>query len=126
MTTLYWVPAILTAALIFWLSHLSDLPEPSGWYFSDKVAHALEYGFFMLTLVYGTTRGFEPALRRRSRVVAAFAIATLYGISDEFHQSFTGRDPSAFDWLADVVGALLMALLIAALWRRMAAPQDQL
>jgi VanZ family protein len=125
MSVLYWIPAILTAALIFWLSHQPDLPEPPG-NVPDKVAHALEYGFFMLTLVYATTRGFEPALRRTTRIVAALAIAVLYGISDEFHQSFTGRDPSAFDWLADVVGALLMALLIAALWRRMAAPQDQL
>jgi len=125
MIILYWIPAISTAALIFWLSHQPDLPEPPGLY-SDKVAHLLEYGFFTLTLVVGTTRGFAPALRRTTRVVAALAIAVLYGISDEFHQSFTGRDPSAFDWLADVVGALLMALLIVALWRRMAAPQDQL
>lgn len=121
----YWIPAISTAALIFWLSHQPDLPEAPG-HIPDKVAHALEYGFFMLTLVYATTRGFERSLRGTPRVVAALVIAVLYGITDEFHQSFTGRDPSAFDWLADVAGALLMGLVIVLAWRRMAAPNDRL
>jgi VanZ family protein len=121
----YWLPAVFTAALIFWLSHQPDLPEPPG-HIPDWAAHMLEYGFFTCTLVFGLTRGFTPSLRTRSRVFAAVLIASLYGISDEFHQSFVGRDPTVRDWLADTLGASLMAALLLALWWRMAASQDRL
>jgi VanZ family protein len=123
-TLLYWLPAAATAMLIFGLSQQPSLPELPG-HIPDWVAHGLEYGFFTLTLVYATTRGFDDARRTPARVAMAVLIASLYGISDEFHQSFVGRDPSAKDWLADTVGALLMAALILALWRRMAGPRTQ-
>jgi VanZ family protein len=36
------------------------------------------------------------------------AIVSLYGISDEFHQSFvSGRSVDSTDWIADTVGAVL-------------------
>ena len=48
------------------------------------------------------------------QVWLATSIASLYGISDEFHQSFVpGRTPDVVDWLADTSGALLAVLLIA-------------
>jgi len=122
---IYWFPAVATAALIFWLSHQPDLPEPPG-HIPDWAAHILEYGFFTLTLVFGTTRGFSGPLRTRSRVLAAVLIASLYGISDEFHQSFVGRDPTVLDWLADTLGASIMAALLLTLWWRMAASKDRL
>ena len=123
-TLLYWLPAAGTAALIFGLSHQSSLPDIPG-HIPDWVAHGLEYGFFTLTLVFATTRGFDAAHRTPARVAVAVLIATLYGISDEFHQSFVGRDPTAQDWLADTVGAVLMAAFILLLWRRMAGSGTQ-
>jgi VanZ family protein len=51
---------------------------------------------------------------RSAQVWLATSIASLYGISDEFHQSFVpGRTPDVVDWLADTSGALLAVLLIA-------------
>lgn len=122
---LYWLPALATAALIFYLSHQSEIPGPAM-PFPDWLAHGLEYGFFTLTLAFATTRGFARALRARSRVAAAVLIASLYGVSDELHQSFVpGRDPTVLDWLADTVGALIMACVILASWRWMAGSEDR-
>jgi VanZ family protein len=40
--------------------------------------------------------------------LAAIALATMYGVSDEFHQSFVpGRSPDRFDVVADCVGATI-------------------
>jgi VanZ family protein len=41
-------------------------------------------------------------------------IASLYGASDELHQSFIpGRSPEIGDWVADTLGALIAVLLVA-------------
>ncbi len=120
---LYWLPAIATAALIFGLSHQPSLPPVAGT--PDWLAHGLEYGFFTVTLVFATTRGFAEAQRTPMRVVAAVLIATLFGITDEFHQSFVGRDATASDWLADTVGATVVAIIMLALWRRMAGSRTR-
>lgn len=122
---LYWLPAVATAALIFYLSHRPELPGELM-PFPDWVAHGLEYAFFTLTLAYATTRGFARVRRVRLRVAAAVLIASLYGVSDELHQSFVpGRDPAVLDWLADTVGALIMACVILASWGWMAGSKDR-
>ena len=114
----YWIPAAATAALIFFLSHQSQIPgAPMVW---DKAAHFLEYGFFTLTLAFGFTQGFAPDRRTLWPMVAAVLVASLYGVSDEFHQSFVGRDATAADWLADTTGAVFMALALVAAFRWMA------
>jgi len=65
------------------------------------------------------------ALPRRERVwptaFAAVALASLYGITDEFHQSFVpGRMPDPADWLVDTAGALTAVLIIVGLRRALA------
>ena len=120
-----WLPALVTAAVIFYLSHrpdLADLPSP----IPDWGLHLIEYGFFTLTLLFATTRGFDARSRSGGRASAAVVIASLYGISDEFHQSFVGRDPTLHDWVADTAGALLAAAVVMLLWRRMAGPAGRL
>lgn len=66
------------------------------------------------------------ALPRRERVwptaFAAVALASLYGITDEFHQSFVpGRVPDATDWLVDTAGALTAVLIIVGIRRALTA-----
>ncbi len=72
----------------------------------DEAAHSLGYLIFSLTLVWGWTSGFRKELSASSALLLWIG-AVLYGISDEFHQSFvSGRTPSMADLLADAAGAL--------------------
>lgn len=94
-----WGPAVLWAAVIFLLSSRPSPPEtgmdfPGG----DKVLHFGGYALLGALLSHGgARRGVSPWL-----LVLAGA---LYGISDEFHQSFVpGRDVDVFDWAADCLG----------------------
>ncbi|MFH1486155.1 MAG: VanZ family protein, partial [Chloroflexota bacterium] len=81
-----------------------------------KAAHILEYLILTLLLVRAQRSQLRP-LDRRGYLVA-FAIATLYAMSDEFHQSnVPGRTASVWDVTVDALGAAA-ALPIASLLRR--------
>jgi VanZ family protein len=106
MRRFFFICSLLYMGMIFYLSSFpgSDGP-PTHWLFKlvyslpggDKSAHIIEYaglGF----LVYMTVR--HPAW--------AFVICVLYGVTDEFHQSFVPmRDAGLPDLLADAVGAAI-------------------
>ena len=98
---LRWLPVLFWMGLTFWLSSSSDLHGAAGLIDLhppfDKVVHAGSFGILALLLYLATGR---PLL--------AVLLASLYGISDEFHQSFVpGRDADLFDWVADTLGAAL-------------------
>lgn len=103
-----WALVLVYMAVIFWLSHQPSLPVPALFPHQDKVFHFLEYlglGFLLANC------GPRVATRRR-RFWLAFALASVYGISDELHQSFVpGRDSAALDWLADTAGGWVGAYL---------------
>ena len=93
-----WLPVVAWAALIFALSSVSDLGTGlGGWdLLLRKIAHAFEFGVLGALLVRATG---GPRL--------AFALGTLYAVSDEVHQSFVpGRMGSAVDVAIDTVGVL--------------------
>ena len=84
----------------------------------DKVLHAVMYGVLALTVLFVFP---EPKYRahpwKMSLLVVLFCL--LYGISDEFHQSFVpNRCPSVFDLIADAGGAAVAALI----WFRFLIP----
>ncbi len=101
------LPALLVASTIFWLSSQPVLPDfLPGFDGSDKLCHVLAYATLAATLLYGAR---FPAGRQAWWWALG---AVLYGISDEFHQSFVpGRTPDVQDLLADSVGALGVTLL---------------
>jgi VanZ family protein len=109
--------ALAWMALLFYLSHQPGLDVPALFKWQDKVFHAGVYGILGILLLAAmplTPNGFTWR-----QVSIAAVIASFYGISDEFHQSFIpGRSAEVGDWLADTVGALLAALLLAQLSRR--------
>lgn len=111
MTTFlrYWGPVCGYAGLIFYLSDQSH-PEthvPFVSYFSDKVVHAVAYAV-LGALSYRALRASPNGWWRQRAIPAAILLASLYGISDEVHQSFVPfRDSSWLDWVADTVGAAL-------------------
>lgn len=106
-----WAAVLAWMGLIFFFSDQSNLVlSPDAWW-SDPlswIAHFVEYA--VLTLLLWLALRSTPALARAAAPVA-FAIAVLYAITDELHQSFVpGRYPDVRDVLVDALGAL------AALW----------
>lgn len=111
-----WGPVALHMAAIFMASSAVD-PAPLPGRFLDKVIHLGIYA----VLGALAARAFAGGLRHVTPRAAALAIlfATLYGISDEWHQSFVpGRTPDALDVLADSAGAAIGALALLAMRRR--------
>jgi VanZ family protein len=102
----------LYCLLIYWLSSQPKLPVPHMFTFQDKFLHAGAY-FIMGLLAW---RGFKHLLSEPVRLaLASVVFCSLYGISDEWHQSFVeGRSSDVFDWIADTSGAGLAAYLLCA------------
>ena len=68
-----------------------------------KVAHFTLYalvGLLMLNLLR------RLGISRRKAVIGTLIIGLLYAVSDEFHQSFTGRQPLFADILLDAFGVV--------------------
>ena len=98
-------------AAIFSLSSLPQAPLPPG--VGDKPAHAFGYMGFGLVIARALARGFPPRVRLH-QALAGLAIAALYGVSDEWHQSFVpGRSADIADWYADTLGS---AIALGACW----------
>jgi VanZ family protein len=109
------LPAAAYAGLIFFLSSQSSFPVPARLWDFDKVLHAIEYGGLAVLCIHAARQW--PA---RSPWVAGAILASLYGATDELHQSFTpGRSCDIFDWVADTTGAALAAFVFHRLarWR---------
>jgi len=108
----YWMPVCAYAGLIFYLSSQSHPEEDLPSFvlsFSDKALHLVEYavlgGLCYRALRWGTNGSWANAA-----FPLAVLFASLYGISDEIHQSFVPfRESSWLDWLADVIGSAIGA-----------------
>jgi VanZ family protein len=93
-------------ALIFILSSGSlpsfRIPIPHA----DKLAHMLVYGVLGYLLGRAAAWGWGWPLGRSAYF--AIIVSSIYGMSDEWHQSLVpGRSVEFTDWAADTVGAAL-------------------
>lgn len=80
----------------------------------DPSLHALGYCVLAITLIRacagGEWRGVRPAT-----LAIAWLMAVIYGVSDEWHQSFVpGRTPDAYDVVADAIGAFVAVIAVGA------------
>jgi VanZ family protein len=116
-----WVPATIWSAVIFVLSSIPGraLPPLPGWWNADKFVHSGIYAV-LGALCWRGARGTLPAGRGpAAQVIVAVLITTLYGVTDEAHQSFTPqRTPDVYDVVADALGGLLGALACVAIVSR--------
>jgi VanZ family protein len=98
-------------ALIFYLSAQEAVgPELPAWV--RVVAHFGEYALLAALWIWALA----PPLGRRALPVAA-AIAFVYALSDEYHQSFVeGRDADPLDVLTDAAGIAVAVILLARRW----------
>jgi len=113
-----WGPAALWAAVLFFMSTLSDVPGDAWFPLADKVGHLGLYGVLGATLAWGRHRS-------GARMPHAWPVAAgiAYGLSDEWHQSFVpGRDVSLGDWGADTLGVVLGYWFVSALFLRTSNP----
>jgi VanZ family protein len=100
-------------SVIFWLSHQPSLPLPMLFEYQDKLHHFTAY-FIMGLLAWRNFRHFVklPYLL----AIISIVFCSLYGVSDEWHQSFVeGRTSDSMDWLADTVGATVAIFLLTRL-----------
>jgi VanZ family protein len=103
-----WLPVILWAFVIFLLSSkpavsVSEIDVTD--FIIKKCAHIVEYAIFS-TLLYRAL--YAGDVNKRKAGVYSILIALFYGLSDEFHQSFTpGRDPKLRDVFFDITGAII-------------------
>jgi VanZ family protein len=86
----------------------------------DWITHGTAYG----TLAVLTSRAIGANLARKTFPAVLVVLAcTLYGISDEIHQSFVpGRDCDPWDVVKDLCGATGGVLLFRRRLARIAAP----
>ncbi len=112
-----WLPPLLWAAFILVLTSLpgSAVPDvgnvPSG---TDKALHATIYGVFGWLMV----RAFDPTRLNRTRYLLLLVGIAIFAAADEWHQSLIpGREPSSWDWVADMTGAAV-GMTIGVLSRR--------
>jgi len=106
------------AALIYFLSSRSDpLPFlPPTLFLHDKLLHAAEYAVLGGLLAHALRFAGVPP---RRALIAAVLLASAFGATDEFHQSFVpGRSADVADWVADTLGAAIGASLVIAFLRR--------
>lgn len=108
---------IAVMVLIFALSSRSHLPNLDGGHDYQSVAgHFTAYAALgaTLTLLF---RSFGWSTRKA--VLGAVVLATLYGVSDEFHQSFVpNRQVDPIDVFADFVGAVVGSIAMLAMLGR--------
>jgi VanZ family protein len=108
----YWLPLVGYLAAIFYFSNLSDPTPGFDVSINDKIIHFLQY-FPLPFLFFRAFRNAAPQALRRNYFLYGIALAVLYALSDEIHQSFIAlRDASLLDLAADVGGIVLGAIIM--------------
>lgn len=107
------LPALILMGILFALS--SRAGQPQSWLQPplDKIVHIIAYGALGLSFcVWIRPQRWES--RRGLHIALVLLAVGLFGITDEFHQSWVpGRVPSLGDWIADMIGgALAIALFL--------------
>lgn len=104
---LAWLPPVLWAGLIFFVSaqpkETFEKLGLSGTLLSIA-GHLITY-FVLMSLLVLAFR-FGSRVPQRWAYVLSFLLVAFYGLSDEYHQSFVpGRTATIADWLVDLMGA---------------------
>ncbi|SFL48490.1 VanZ like family protein [Paenibacillus sp. 1_12] len=113
------LPAVLWMGAIFYLSARTG-DDMGGWLIQFQrfipFMEGLDWGhflaYFILSITYAWAFG-KHKLNWGHKCIVVL-LCTLYGITDEFHQSFVpGRAPDVMDIRNDAIGAALAMLFIS-------------
>ena len=118
---LYRILAVAWMGIIFAASSQATVVAPPLFPGMDKLMHMGAYAvlglFYLLSL-----KNWRQRLTWKTVALVTLAV-TLYGISDEYHQSFVpGRYPDLADILADSLGGFLAAVTVKYLYQNPLSP----
>lgn len=102
------MPIIIYCGIIFFQSSFPSPEQVPRFPFADKIMHFVAYGILGVLICRAAFN--LNGLRGRWMLVFLIGVlgSTLYGLSDEWHQSFVpGRSCDAADVMADFVGAIV-------------------
>ena len=107
----YWLPILLYCLLIFIQSSYPSPDIGPHWPFKDKILHFTAYALLgaLFLRAFSTT-----PIKQNLKLIFALSIlfSSLYGISDEIHQSFVPyRTADVMDALADFLGSTFGAYI---------------
>lgn len=113
-----WLTALIAwAGVIFLLSSFPNPPGPRGPEWQSYFAHTTEYAVFGF-LAVRLFAEIRPGVHFALLAAVAWTLAVLYGLSDEFHQSFVAnRHASAPDVAFDALGAAIGVVIGIAVLR---------
>ncbi|MFC1560200.1 VanZ family protein [Candidatus Margulisiibacteriota bacterium] len=106
---LYWLPAILYMALIFYLSSrpAASLVKSMPILLGFKLVHIVEYGFLFYLIRFALLR--TTALKSAHLFFVALELTVIYGLTDELHQVFVPfRTGNLLDAFVNGVGAVVV------------------
>ncbi|AEG01156.1 VanZ family protein [Methylomonas methanica] len=111
-----WSALLAYCGWVFWLSSQETLPMPPLFEFQDKLMH---FGAYFLMAAFSWRALRHQGHTGNKLALAVWLFCCVYGLSDEWHQSFVpGRTSSGWDWLADSLGAAAAAWLLLTLKQR--------
>jgi VanZ family protein len=106
-----WGPAGLWMLVIFYMSSFPSSNIPDLFPLQQEVYHFSSYAILAYLLSRAFNRSFFIS-RRLLVALAAFICAAVYGLTDEWHQSFVpGRSVSVSDLVVDGFGGIIGALV---------------
>jgi VanZ family protein len=112
------LPAVLLAAIIWKLSDTPGLTVAHGALDTllRKLAHVLAFGLLASMCVIAVR---AQGVRRSAALASAAAIALVYAIVDEYHQSFVPtRHGAIADVAIDALGIGIASIVLLKLWSR--------
>lgn len=100
-----WFAVAACMVFIFFISSRSQRDIPPFFPFQDVVYHTLVY--LILALYFSRAlKNTNPNIPALNLIIFTIIFGVVYGISDEFHQSFIpGRSVSGFDVFIDGIGS---------------------
>lgn len=136
-----WAAVVVMAGVIFWMSANTGDAINSGLGIVSAVKAALAglfealagtavdvspIGHFVEYLLFGATliNALRLHLTPQRALALAVVVASVYGVTDELHQSFVPmRSCDPADWLVDTAAAAVGALVVYAVLKRQGATQ---
>ena len=108
----YWLPVVALCLAIFIQSAFPSPELGLSFPLKDKVLHMAVYGVLAALVYRASRKTWSCRLSPLQLLLASVCFATLYGVSDEFHQLFVAaRQADVADGVADFVGSILGAVV---------------